>query len=73
MILGSGEGSTMSSYYSSMLGRLYLEDYEGQVIFPEWKKVGVLSQCSQAKLQEKDVSEDLGVEGRTVLEWILKK
>ena len=35
------------------------------------KKVGVLSK--QVHLQEKDLQEGLGVDGKTILEWILNK
>ena len=39
----------------------------------EWKKVGVLSKFQQGHLQKRDLEEGLGVDERTIVEWILKK
>ena len=36
-------------------------------------KVGVLSKFSQVNLKERGLKEGLGEDGRTILEWILKK
>ena len=35
--------------------------------------VGVFSKLQQVNLQEKDLYEGLSIDGRTTLEWILKK
>ena len=42
---------------------------------PEGKKVGMFSKLYQVNLQERDLYEGLGVDGRIilVLEWILTK
>ena len=40
---------------------------------PELKKVGMLSKFSRYNLQERDCYEDLGIDGLTILEWILMK
>ena len=37
------------------------------------RKVGVLSKFYQVNLQERDLQESLGVDGRTIIEWILKE
>ena len=42
-------------------------------MWPESKKTGILSKLEQVNLQERDQWEDLGVEGRTILESILTK
>ena len=36
-------------------------------------KVGVLSKLEQVNLQERDLQACLGVDGRTILEWTLKR
>ena len=42
-------------------------------MYPEWKKVGEFSTFYQVHLQEIYLLEGLGVDGRTILEWIVKK
>ena len=46
------------------MGRAYSQNGE---------KVGVLSKFEQVNLQGRDISGDLGVDGRTILEWTLKR
>ena len=41
--------------------------------FLEWRKVGELSKFKQVNLQERDLWGSLGGDGRTILEWILKR
>jgi hypothetical protein len=41
-------------------------------MLPEWKKVGVLSKFYQTNLRERDHWENLGEDGRKILEWTLK-
>jgi hypothetical protein len=41
---------------------------------PDWRKVGMISEFKQVNLQgEKKPLGRLGVDGRTILEWILKE
>ena len=42
-------------------------------MYPEWRKVGVLSKFYQVNLQERDLWGGLGVDGRTILEWTFKR
>jgi hypothetical protein len=39
---------------------------------PDWKKLGKLSKFEQASLQKTVLWEVLGIDGRTILEYILK-
>ena len=50
MKMVSGEGSTMRNFIVCTVhliqsGCLNLEDSDGQGMWPEWRKVGVLSKC----------------------------
>ena len=42
-------------------------------MYPEWRKVVVLSKFKQVNLQESDLYGGLGVDEKTILEWTLKR
>ena len=84
VLCGSQKGSSLES---KMKGKLslnpnYYHHHHHQIlpglehrtcsVFWVWKKAGVPSKF-QVNLQERDLLEGLGLDGRTILAWILQK